>query len=245
MRELLKLITSILVVAFVAYFLGMSAAKAEPIKIAVIDTGFDFNSNWPAATKLGLTKPKLCKAGHKDFTKTGLKDTHGHGTHIAGLIAKYADNADYCLVILKFYDSRATTSNLRSIVDAINYAVSLKVDFINLSLGGVHPSELERQAVLNALNANIRVVSAAGNEKSNLAQKGYYPALYDSRIVVVGATKETGERLPASNYGPQVTYTAIGHEVLSLGLNNTFVKESGTSQATAKITGFLVKINKK
>ena len=209
------------------------SANAKTIKIAVIDTGFDFNGKWNI-------QPKLCKYGHKDFTGTGLQDNHGHGTHIAGLIAKHAEQADYCLVILKFFDPKKRSS-VDLTTKAVQYAVNIKVDFINISAGGVNPSPLEQKAILNALNSLITVVAAAGNEMSNLTSKTYYPALYDERIVVVEAIDSKGNRIPASNYGPQVDYKELGHEVQSILPNNKYGTLTGTSQATAIVTGKLVK----
>src|SRR5690606_17888997 len=82
---------------------------AKPIIIAVIDTGI--------SDKLKDGK-FLCKMGHKDFTGTGLNDVHGHGTHVSGLIhqhaAKTADwnkSANYCQVILKYWDPNQTDGN--------------------------------------------------------------------------------------------------------------------------------------
>lgn len=202
------------------------------IKVAVIDTGFDFNSKW-------TTQPKLCTTGHKDFTGTGIQDTHGHGTHIAGLIAKYAKDSDYCLIILKFWD-KSSNIGVQSTIDAFKWAVDLKVDYINYSAGGTEFNRQERDAVLNALNANITVVVAAGNEGKSYDKQAYYPALYDSRIVVVGNVDTNGKWHSSSNYGKQVDVVEMGVNVLSLGLNSTYAVLTGTSQATAIHTGKLL-----
>lgn len=204
------------------------------MKIAVIDTGFDFNGKWSI-------QPKLCATGHKDFTGTGLQDSHGHGTHVAGLIASYSREADYCLIILKFFDPREIKADtLKSSSKALEYAISQKVDIINYSAGGTAFDYAEAKAVKNALNAGITVVAAAGNEYSHLDKKAYYPALYDARVVVVGAVTETLARLPASNYGPQVDVFENGSNVVSLAPNSSYVRMSGTSMATAIHTGKIV-----
>lgn len=202
-------------------------------RIAVIDTGFDFHSKWSV-------QPKLCKFGHRDFTKTGIQDNHGHGTHVSGLIAKYAKNADYCLIILKFYDLRSTPETVKNGIKAINYAIKLKVDIINFSAGGEEFNDQEQSAVLNALENSIMFVAAAGNESSNLTKKTFYPALYDSRIVVVGALNEHGKNLRSSNYGPQVDFREVGKQMSILPKGKYGLME-GTSQATAIITGKIVK----
>jgi subtilisin family serine protease len=196
----------------------------------VIDTGFDFNGKW-------TLQPKLCATGHKDFTGTGLQDNHGHGTHIAGLIAKYAAGADYCIVILKFYDPSQKDGDIRNSTAAMNYAVDQKVDVINFSGGGMGWNHKERMATVRALNAKITVIVAAGNERSNLKDKPYYPALYDGRTVVVGAIDANSNRIPASNYGPQVDVYEQGRNVYSILPSNSYGYMTGTSQATAIHTG--------
>ncbi len=195
-------------------------------KVAVIDTGFDLDNP---------RHVKLCKDGHKDFTNTNIKDSHGHGTHIAGLIANNADNSDYCLVILKYYPAK---NQLLSSLNSLKYAIFMKVDIINYSGGGTDKSELECKLIKQALDQGIKVVAAAGNERSDLALKGYYPALCDERVVVVGTDHK---RLPAANYGAPIKYLEDGLNVVSILPNNRTGTMSGTSQATAIRTGKIVK----
>lgn len=220
------------------------------IKVAVIDTGYDFKSIWGLRSghkfPKDLTMPKICAGPHHDFTrqdtdKEYLKDNHGHGTHIAGAIAQHAQDADYCLLILKFYDSKTVTNNLKNVIDAIEYAIDQNVDVINLSLGGISPSEAEKKAIVKALDKGIVVVACAGNEYSDLSKHAYYPALYDERIIVVENIDSKGTRLPSSNYGPQVDVKEVGTNVLSLLPDNQYGYMSGTSQATAVVTGKIVK----
>lgn len=251
------------------------SVQAKTVKIAVIDTGYDFNSNWDDAEKYGLVKPILCEKGHKDFVQREqiqtdivvnnkikrvtykntnyLVDNHGHGTHIAGLIAKYANGQDYCLIILKFYDPRAPGNNLNNTIKAFNYAINLKVDFINYSGGGTDYSELEAKYVRLALDKNIWFVAAAGNERSNIDIEKYYPAMYDKRIIAVenwhyvldkSTDKWRIEVVSSSNYSKLGTTDGgeLGEEILSLLPHNQYGKLTGTSQATAIRTGKLIKV---
>jgi subtilisin family serine protease len=157
-----------------ALLLFTTPSDAKTIRVAVIDTGFDFKSTWPNLgfaynRSLGLSVPRLCKEGHKDFTDTSIQDVHGHGTHIAGLIAKYAKGSDYCLIILKYYHSTASSVNLTKMsIDAFRYAVSLKVDIINYSGGGIDPSFEEGVVIKDALDKGIVIVAAAGNNHTRI-----------------------------------------------------------------------------
>jgi hypothetical protein len=47
------------------------------VKVAVIDTGFDFASTWDKDST-----PILCDEGHKSFIGDD-KDNHGHGTSLS------------------------------------------------------------------------------------------------------------------------------------------------------------------
>lgn len=213
----------------------LSQYSLATTKIAVIDTGFDFSGKWSI-------QPKICATGHKDFTGYGIQDAHGHGTHIAGLIAKYAGDADYCLVIIKFFhNSLVKTDTVKASIDAINHAIDQNVDVLNLSMGGASFIAEEYNAVKRALDAHILIVAAAGNEGSDLSKQTYYPALYDDRIVVVGAVDSNAERVPSSNYGSGVDVVEQGQAILSTVPHNSYSRMTGTSQATAIHTGKTVK----
>lgn len=241
--------------------------QAKTIKVAIIDTGFDFKSTWRNIDKTGLSRPKLCNGGHIDFTRDEfdseyLKDNHGHGTHVAGIIAKGLDEIDYCLVIIKFYDPYKINGIANS-VKSFQWAIDQKVDIINYSAGGTEYSDDEKEVVLKALKLGIKIVSASGNEKTRLYKQGvglspkqerklaslnrkvftchYYPACYNSLIECVGNELSYGMPAPSSNYGDAITVWEEGTSVYSLLPDNSFGVMSGTSQATAVRTGKIVK----
>lgn len=155
---------------FTAQFFNKSYAK--PIIVAVVDTGFDFNSNWSDKQRDSegrvVTKPKLCASGHKDFTNTGIEDTSGHGTHVAGIIGKFAENSNYCLVIIKVYDKKIKKNQMDITNKGISYAIDIQVDIINYSMGGEGFDLGEYLTFKKALSKGIIVVAAAGNDKMKL-----------------------------------------------------------------------------
>jgi subtilisin family serine protease len=235
--------------------LNLSQAFAESektVKIAVIDTGIDTKSTWEGT---GLAKPVLCKNGTYDFTnminktQTGVKvpsskvsDDHGHGTHIAGIIAKQAKTADYCIIAMKFYDQNKPYTGQTGTINAFKKAVELKVDIINYSAGGNDRDAEECALVKKALDSGITVVAAAGNDGKNLDVIPYYPAMCDTRVIIAENIYDNGKRHPTSNFsrsGKIKTIKRVGVDVKSTVPGNSIGIMTGTSQAAAVISGDL------
>lgn len=211
------------------------AAAAEPLRVAVVDTGLDLNDPRFA--------PLLCKSGHQDFTGTTIKDTHGHGTHVAGLIKQYAVHTPYCLIILKYYVAEATgRQDLDRVVQAFAAAVVADADIVNYSGGGTEFSEAEYLAI--KASPRVLFVVAAGNEHEDLTDptKFFFPGSYNlPNIIAVGATTVRGTRLPSSNYGGRIKVTEIGENVYSTLPDGRMGPMTGTSQATAIHTGKIIR----
>ena len=244
---------------------------SKDIRVAVIDTGVDVNhpdltnNLWVNPGETGLDKNGKDKAsngvdddgngfvddvhGWNFVNNTNdLKDTHGHGTHIAGIIGAEGGNGvgisgvapKVSLMILKYYDpSSRSSDNLSNTVKAIEYAVKMNAHIINYSGGGLSPSPAEKQAIEMAMKKGILVVAAAGNERSNSDVKKYYPADYGlSNIVSVTAIDKEREVLPSSNWGVSTVHIAApGNNILSTLPNGEYGMMTGTSQATAFVSG--------
>lgn len=225
--------------------ININVLAGRTLIVAVIDTGLGINSL--------SEKAKLCKYGHKDFTKSKVfvklkktvdpipVDDNSHGTNIAGIIQKYAGDADYCIVIIKYYSkSGSGEDNIENTINAIEYATDIRADFINYSSGGHYYSRLEDIAIKRFLNQGGTFVAAAGNDHCDIDKKPYYPAMNDRRIVSVGALDEVGNIASYSNFGKSVKRWELGNQVNGFG-----IIMSGTSQATAITTGKLVRERKK
>jgi subtilisin family serine protease len=124
------------------------------------------------------------------------------------------------------------------LAQGVLFAVDQGAQVINLSLGASIPSETMAAAVQYALDHNVVVVAAAGNQASDAP---FYPAAMEG-VIAVGATTPTGELWTRSNYGSFVDFVAPGSLIYStyFDLNNiyhgyTFM--SGTSMATPFVSG--------
>ena len=232
--------------------IGLNFAKADCsypkkiVRIGIIDTGFGYKDQGHEA--------QLCHFGHKDFTKDQVYsssydsitpvpvDRTGHGTNIAGIIDSYNKNTNYCFVIIKYFTPDQTNvENVAASLKALKYAANLGLEVINYSGGGPVPDYFENKAVKEILDNNHILVAAAGNDGYSLDTSGapdtvtQYPAMYDTRIVVVGNRTEQGYRDKTSNYGDKVNRWDVGENVTAFGITM-----SGTSQATAVATGKIV-----
>jgi cell wall-associated protease len=231
--------------SIVIWLVCQIAGAAEPLRVAVIDTGLDRNDP--------RFEGKLCAKGHYNFVERNedTKDEDGHGTYIAGLITKYAHNASYCLLIYKFYNDSATGPiNSGNAILALKMALKEGAHLVNMSFGGPEFQEQEYVAIKEA--PTVLFIAAAGNEGKELkAPYGFYPASYElPNIVVVGATdshkkcsaKPQDCRLDASNYGTRVTAWEQGVGPIYYFPNGVWGGMVGTSISTAIYTGRLTSV---
>ncbi len=242
--------------------IGDACAKAG-VTVAVIDTGVD-SSHPDLKDSLWINQKELNgKKGVDDdgngyvddingwdfVTASGkIIDLHGHGTHVSGIIAATGKSADsytgVCpgtrIMSLRYYSEKASgQENLKNTIRAIEYAINNGARVINYSGGGAEFSQPEFKALQGAERKGILVSAAAGNERSNADEKLYYPAAYPlTNILSVAAINQAGQMPAFSNWGTsRVHVAAPGAAILSTVPGGGYGFMSGTSQATAFVTG--------
>ncbi len=213
--------------------------KGTGVKISVIDTGIDYNhpdldSNY--------------KGGY-DFVNDDADpmDDHGHGTHVAGIIAA-EDNEigvigvapESSLYALKALNSRGR-GYVSDIVAAIDWSVSYGMQIISMSIGTNTNYMSIRTACDNAYAAGLLLVAAGGNDATPWSVRlGWdtidYPARYDS-VIAVGATQSNDARAIWSSTGPELELAAPGVGIYSTYWDDTYATLSGTSMACPHVTG--------
>ena len=229
------------------------------IVVAVIDTGIDANhpdirpNLWKAPGT--LDRPGSGSVYGWDFVNKTANPTdfHGHGTHIAGIIGAVANSRtgtsgvspSVQIMPVRYYSETAPGSvNLANTIKALHYAIDNGARIINYSGGGPEYSEEEYQAMKKAEEHGVLIVAAAGNDHRNtdLEEYRYYPAAYQLKglrnIITVASIDSDNRILSSSNWGMRsVDVAAPGEGILSTIPGGRYGKMTGTSQATAFVSG--------
>ena len=156
------------------------------IKIAVIDTGVDFNH----PDLFGWGPDGKVIGGYNFIEENELPmDTNGHGTKVAGIIAADGNTLGVAhkakiLAYKVSEDGEGVSSEL--IRKAIEKAIEDKADIINISLGVNKTNSKIDSAVNHAWDNGIIVVTAAGNDGPELKTIGSPGRNFES--ITVGAT---------------------------------------------------------
>ncbi len=205
------------------------------VKVAIIDTGIDYNH------------PDLApnyKGGY-DFCNEDDDpwDDRGHGTHCAG-IAAAADNSegvigvapDAWLYGLKMLDANGE-GDLSDGIAAIEWCVDNGIDVASMSWGA--PNDPISQALVDACDAayaaGLTMVAAAGNDGYG-ANTVNQPAILDT-VIAVAATDQTDSWAYFSSTGPAVELAAPGMGILSTWPGGGYATYDGTSMACPHVTG--------
>ncbi|MFH0794630.1 MAG: S8 family serine peptidase [bacterium] len=211
--------------------------KGAGVKVAVIDTGIDYNH------------PDLNAnyAGGYDFVNSDNDpmDDDGHGTHVSGTIAAEDDGTGVVgvapsasLYALKVLNASGSGS-FSDVIAALQWCVDNGIQVTNNSYGSNRdPGATVKAAFDNAEAAGIVNVAAAGNSgnpKGNGDKVGY-PARYSSAIAVA-ATDSSDNRASFSSTGPAVEISGPGVSITSCKLGGGYVSFSGTSMATPHVAG--------
>lgn len=219
--------------------------KGAGVRVAVIDTGVDYNH------------PDLQGryAGGWDFVNNDSDpmDDNGHGTHVAGTIAASDDGAGIVgvapeaeLYALKVLDANGSGS-FSDVIRALEWATDNGIAVTNNSYGSDSPptdtvDNVTAQAAFdNSYNSGMLHVAAAGNSGffTGFLPPGDvvgYPARFDS-VIAVAATDGGDTVAWFSSTGPAVELAAPGVNINSTLPGNGYGLNTGTSMASPHVAG--------
>lgn len=198
--------------------------------------------------------------GDKDSDPLDINNGHdisGHGTHVAGIIAASHNHIGTAgisvnarIMAVKGFDSLNGTLTSTDELEALEYIGAMKdrgvnIVAVNASYGctGCRNSTQEG-AIAELVGKGINFVAAAGNGSSDNDNTPTYPASYALKNLFSVASTASNDTLDGfSNYGLTTVHLAApGHGILSTHITSpadrtTLVYRSGTSMATAQVTG--------
>ncbi|QFQ28571.1 S8 family peptidase [Bacillus thuringiensis] len=221
--------------------------KGKDVVVAVLDTG----------CQIDHVDLKDRIIGGRNFTTdnnsdpNNYTDMNGHGTHVAGTIAATENNQGVLgvapqakLLIVKVLGGPNGSGAYEWIINGVNYAVNWrgpngeKVRVISMSLSGPVDNPELHQAVKNAVNNDVLVVCAAGNngDDDHTTNELSYPGSYPE-VVEVGAVDLERNAAPFSESNKNVDLVGPGVGILSTYKGGGYATLSGTSMATPHISG--------
>lgn len=233
---------------------------SKTIRVAVIDTGIDYNHPDLKDNIAVNVKEKNGTAGVDDDGNGYVDDVYGydfanndadpmdghsHGTHCAGTIGGVHNNqgvagvmAEVSLVPVKFLSDSGSGSTEAAVL-AIDYATKLGVNVMSNSWGGGGYSKALEDSIKAARDRGIVFVAAAGNDSANNDSTPHYPSSYELDNVISVASHTISDGLSSfSCYGRKSVHVAApGSNILSTINNGGYAVYSGTSMATPHVSG--------
>lgn len=241
--------------------------RGSGIKVGVIDTGFGPHAFLSHVTSAGSFIDGT-------FNPGGGADSDSHGSHVCGTIgARPTSELDFVGIApgADLFSARVFPpgrgANQGDIADAIDsLSKDHQVDLINLSLGAPFPSEIEQDAIQDALERGTLCVCAAANSAGPVE----FPAAFPESVAVsalglegwgpdgtLASTRQPSEiekfgsdRMFLANFscfGPEIDCCAPGVGIISTvperhGLIAPYVSMDGTSMASPAACGTLAAI---
>ncbi len=245
---------------------GVPAGGSSSVIVAVIDTGVDY-THPDLKANIWVNTGEIPDNGRDDDGNGYVDDVygwdaianngdpmddHGHGTHVAGIIAA-SNNKEgvvgiaYNVKIMPIKAGQATgVFNQSDIAEAIIYAYEMGADVINMSFGGSACSVAVQDALTTAYTTATLVASAGNDGSPNEAIGNWiplpnYPAAL-SYVIGVMSVDKNGVESGFTNWDAyafnKVEYEvyAPGEQILSTLPDGRYGKLSGTSMAAPVVS---------
>lgn len=196
-----------------------------------------------------------------------LQDSNNHGSHILSILQQSIANlaglpqgyptlkqksfdsnestaSKVQFMILKYYkENMSSKDQMNSYLNAVEYAIKNGAQIINFSGGGYGRFKRESDLYRLASQKEILVVAAAGNESNDNSMNPYFPASFNfQNILPIGSLSNDYTKSPFSNFKtPGLQIDVRGEDIIGYDHQGRRIKMSGTSQATARMTGDIIK----
>jgi subtilisin family serine protease len=202
--------------------------KGSNVTVAVIDSQID------------IKHPDLDGVVAEQFDAVGAADQpHSHGTGMAGAIFSHRRLMGVApaarLYAVHAFSSGAASpeSTTFNILKGLEWASDKGVRVINMSFAGPRDPSMER-ALKAAHDRGIVLIAAAGN--AGPKSPPLYPGA-DPNVIAVTATDVNDKLFSGANRGRYIAVAAPGVDVLVAAPDNSYQLTTGTSVASAEVSG--------
>lgn len=215
-------------------------SNANPITVAVIDTGVDASHPDLAG---------VCLPGANfSFCMDVPTDVDGHGTQVASVIGAVHNDIGIAgaapgvqILPVKALCSLEFFVYDYQLADSIRYAADNGARVINMSLGLPFDSTTFRSAVQYASDRGCVIVASTGNTPTEPIG---YPARYSGTIdtpdipgvIAVAGTLIDDTVWIAGTCGPETDVAAPCRDIITASLNESYAYETGTSFAAPLVS---------
>jgi subtilisin family serine protease len=228
------------------------ALRGDGTVVALLDTGID--RSHPALRDAVVHEQHFLR--QTADTGPGASDDHGHGTHVAGVLASRGVNApigvapESELVVIKVLDAENRgwisdwTAGVEYVIELDATDNGIDIDVINMSFGTdtLHQGSCDTAvspffaACRRAAEQGITLVAASGNGSS--LDSLPVPACY-SPVISVGSVWDTAlDRISSfTNRSSELALLAPGEPITSTGIHGGTSVFRGTSQASPHVAG--------
>jgi subtilisin family serine protease len=216
-------------------------ATGRGVRVAVIDTGVE--TDHPDLKGRIAQTANFVEGGEQTFT------SDRHGTAVAGIIGARSGNeigifgiapeTDLIAVKACWHRQPGSPEALCSswtLAKAIDFAIVERVHVINLSLAGPSDPLLTRLIVKAVEERGITVVAAVMEQGGQVPS---FPASLPAVLAIFASDSEGSVRVPLVGKGPDPLLAAPGVEVLTTVPRQCYDFLSGTSLATAHVSGIV------
>ena len=201
------------------------------VNVAILDSGADLDH---------LDLLTNIKGNYNTINpRKSAQDDHGHGTHVAGIVAAVNNDIGvvgvgpqvnlYAVKVL----NRKNEGSLSDIIDGLQWCIDNHMQVVNMSLGTLYSNQSFHDAIIAVHNAGIVQVAAAGNEGSGGI---IYPARY-SETIAVSSVDSADQLATSSSRGTEIDLAAPGVQIYSTYYDGLYTFKSGTSMAAPHVTG--------